>query len=93
MAYDHRPLFEKADYNARRDPLDRIFGYLDFRAMIADGPLEAITCFAGTTVQEVFATSDAIWAACDATIGKHVVRLAADRCDRAFEKLFSNFFQ
>jgi TetR/AcrR family transcriptional repressor of nem operon len=72
------PLFAKADYHRHADPLDRIFGYIDFRAAIAKGPLEAFTCFAGTTVQEVFATSDAMRAACGHAIFTHAERLADD---------------
>jgi TetR/AcrR family transcriptional regulator, transcriptional repressor for nem operon len=72
------PLFAQAPFTALADPLERIFGYLDFRAEIADGPLEAFTCFAGTMVQEVFATSDPIRAACGASIAGHAERLAAD---------------
>lgn len=72
------PLFAGADYHRHADPLDRIFGYLDFRAVLADGPLEAITCFAGTTLQETFATSDPIRAACGETIRAHAAELARD---------------
>ena len=72
------PLFAGAPYHRLADPLDRIHGYLDFRAAIAQGPLEAYTCFVGTTVQEVFATSDAIRAACGATISNHAATLAHD---------------
>ncbi|MFO1401623.1 MAG: TetR/AcrR family transcriptional regulator [Steroidobacteraceae bacterium] len=72
------PLFAAADYHRHRDPLDRIFGYLDFRAAIAQGPLEAVTCFAGTTVQEVFASSEPVRAACGTAIRAHAERLAED---------------
>ena len=72
------PLFAKADYHRHVDPLDRIFGYIEFRAAIAEGPLEAFTCFAGTTVQEVFASSDAMRTACGEAIFGHAVRLAED---------------
>ncbi len=72
------PLFAKADYHQHVDPLDRIFGYIDFRAAIAKGPLEAFTCFAGTTVQEVFATSDPMRVACGASIEAHADKLAED---------------
>lgn len=72
------PLFEGADYHGHGDPLDRILGYLDFRAAIAQGPLEAITCFAGTTVQETFAMSEAIRSACGECITGHAARLAED---------------
>ena len=72
------PLFENAAYHRHSDPLDRILGYLDFRAAIAQGPLEAFTCFAGTTVQETFAASEAIRAACGQCITDHAARLVAD---------------
>jgi TetR/AcrR family transcriptional repressor of nem operon len=72
------PLFGKADYHQHLDPFDRIFGYIDFRAAIAKGPLEAFTCFAGTTVQEVFATSDPMRVACGASIEGHADKLAED---------------
>lgn len=70
------PLFASAAYHKRRDPLDRLFGYLDFRATLASGPLEAFTCFAGTTVQEVFATSEPMRAACGASITDHAATIA-----------------
>jgi TetR/AcrR family transcriptional repressor of nem operon len=72
------PLFAKAAYHRHADPLDRIFGYINFRATIAKGPLEAFTCFAGTTLQEVFASSDAMRAACGEAIFGHAARLAED---------------
>lgn len=72
------PLFEGASYHRHRDPLDRILGYLDFRAAIVQGPLEAFTCFAGTTVQETFAVSEAIRSACGECITDHAARLEAD---------------
>lgn len=72
------PFFALAAYHGHADPLDRIFGYLDFRAAIADGPLERFTCFAGTTVQETFATSDAVRSACGASIFDHAEHLAED---------------
>lgn len=72
------PLFAGAPYHRHEDPLERIFGYLDFREEIAEGPLEAITCFAGTTVQEVFAISEGIRAACGTAITHHAESLAGD---------------
>jgi TetR/AcrR family transcriptional repressor of nem operon len=72
------PLFANADYHRHGDPLDRILGYLDFRAAIAQGPLEAFTCFAGTTVQEAFAASEPIRSACGASITDHAANLEAD---------------
>ena len=72
------PLFATAAYHQHADPLDRIFGYIDFRAAIAEGPLEAFTCFAGTTLQEVFATSDPMRVACGASIEGHADKLTED---------------
>ena len=69
------PLFANASYHKRRDPLQRLYGYLDFRASLTEGPLESFTCFAGTTVQEVFATSEPIRAACGATITDHAATI------------------
>jgi TetR/AcrR family transcriptional repressor of nem operon len=72
------PLFAGAPYHRHADPLDRLLGYLDFRRAIAQGPLEAYTCFAGTTVQEMFAESEPIRAACGASITGHASSLVAD---------------
>jgi TetR/AcrR family transcriptional regulator, transcriptional repressor for nem operon len=74
-------LFAAAAYHQHADPLQRIMAYLDFRAALAEGPLESITCFAGTLVQEVFATCDPIRAACGASIIDHANRLAQDFCE------------
>lgn len=71
-------LFANADYHRHADPMDRLLGYLDFRAALAGGPLEAITCFAGTTVQETFASSEAIRAACGESITAHAAGLERD---------------
>jgi len=71
-------LFANAKYHDIEDPLDRIFGYIDFRASLSNGPLEAFTCFVGTTVQESFATSEPIREACGASMFQHAERLATD---------------
>lgn len=72
------PLFAQAPYHRLADPLDRILAYLDFRAALVQGPPEAFTCFAGTTVQEAFAASEAIRAACGASITGHAAELVDD---------------
>jgi TetR/AcrR family transcriptional regulator, transcriptional repressor for nem operon len=72
------PLFAIAECHRHVDSLDRIFGYIDFRAAIAKGPLEEFTCFGGSTVQEVFASSEAMRAACGVAIFGHAERLAKD---------------
>ena len=71
-------LFDAAPYHGHADPLDRMLGYIDFRAGLLNGPVEAFTCLAGTMVQEVFATSPAIRDACDASISDHAGKLEAD---------------
>lgn len=70
--------FATAEYHQHADPLERILGYLDLRAAMASGPLEAFTCFAGTTVQEAFATSERVRAACGSSIVGHAGGLVAD---------------
>ena len=74
-------LFAAARYHAREDPLDRILGYLDFRAALLAGPVEAFTCLVGTMVQEVYDTSPLIRNACRASIVGHAETLEADIAD------------
>ncbi len=71
-------LFAEADYHRHADPLDRVFGYVDFRADLIEGPVKGFTCLAGTMVQEVYDTSPAIRAACEASIWGHAATLEAD---------------
>ena len=71
-------LFANAPYHRLADPLDRVMGYIDFRADLLDGPVEAFTCLVGTMVQEAFAASPAIRAACEASIFGHARTLEAD---------------
>ncbi|MEH6755958.1 MAG: TetR/AcrR family transcriptional regulator [Parasphingorhabdus sp.] len=78
-------LFMKADYNRHDDPLDRYFGYLDFREEIATGAVEEFTCYAGTSLQECYGSSDAIRGAAYDSIAGHSARLAAD-LDQAIAK-------
>ncbi|MGQ0564821.1 MAG: TetR/AcrR family transcriptional regulator [Gemmobacter sp.] len=56
-------MFAAHDYNAKTDPLDRVFAYLDLRRAILDMPIPDFACVAGTAVQETFATFPAIRAA------------------------------
>jgi TetR/AcrR family transcriptional repressor of nem operon len=51
-------MFAAHPYNALPDPLDRVFGYLDLRRQILRQPIPEFSCVAGTTVQEVFETSE-----------------------------------
>ena len=71
-------LFAAAPYHGLADPLDRVLGYIDFRAWLLKGEVEGFTCLVGTMVQEAFATSPAIRDACDASISGHAAKLEAD---------------
>ena len=71
-------LFGTAPYREAADPLDRLLGYIDFRAAIMDGPIPAFTCLLGTMVQEAYDTHPAIRRACDTYIGAHAAGVAQD---------------
>lgn len=71
-------LFENATYHGLPDPLERVLSYLDLRESLLEGPLETFTCYAGTTVQECFATSEPIRTACADSITGHAATLEAD---------------
>ncbi len=71
-------LFAGAPYHAPDDPLDRVLAYIDFRSLLLDGDPAEFTCLAGTMVQEAFGSSDAIRAACEASIFGHAATLEAD---------------
>jgi len=71
-------LFAAQAYRGLDDPLDRLLGYVDFRAAIIDGPIPQFTCLLGTMVQEAYATHPAIREACDTYIGVHAAEVAKD---------------
>src|SRR5262249_14879405 len=61
-------LFASAPYHAHGDPLDRVLGYLEFRKAMLAQELREITCYAGTLIQEVYASHPDLTRACEATI-------------------------
>jgi len=71
-------LFAGAPYHDHADPLDRVFGYLDFRKGLLKGAVPEFTCLVGTMVQEVYETGPEIRDACDASISGHAATLEAD---------------
>jgi TetR/AcrR family transcriptional repressor of nem operon len=71
-------LFAAAPYHHHPDPLDRILGYLDYRAELIRGSLAEFTCLVGTMAQEIYLTHPAIRDACYASISGHAVELEAD---------------
>jgi TetR/AcrR family transcriptional repressor of nem operon len=72
-------VFASAPYHAHGDPLDRVLGYLEFRkAMLATTDVREITCFAGTMIQEVYATHPDLARASEATITGHAADIEED---------------
>ncbi|HTV66715.1 MAG TPA: TetR/AcrR family transcriptional regulator [Bryocella sp.] len=71
-------LFANAPYHGPSDPLDRVLAYIDFRKALLAGELRDFTCFPGTVVQEMYATSPPIRAACESSICGHAKTLEAD---------------
>src|ERR1017187_2196174 len=48
--------FASAPYHHAQDPVDRLLGYLDFRAAILTGELPDYTCLLRTLAQETYST-------------------------------------
>ena len=71
-------LFAAAPYHDAQDPLERLLGYVDFRAAILGGELPEYTCLLGTLVQETYATHPDIRAACDRGMSAHIAALMRD---------------
>lgn len=61
-------MFAAHPYNAAPDPFDRLMAYLDLRRALLSFPLPEFTCVAGTTVQEIYATSDPMRAAAQVSL-------------------------
>ena len=71
-------LFASAPYHDHADPLDRVLGYVEFRRGLLCGAVPDFTCLVGTLTQEVYMSSAAIRAACEASIFGHAATLEAD---------------
>ena len=69
-------LFE-ADWSRLAGPTERVLGYVALRREIIGGGFEDFTCLLGTLVQETYASSPAIRAACEAGILGHA-RIAGE---------------
>jgi TetR/AcrR family transcriptional repressor of nem operon len=70
--------FAGAPYHDASNPLDRLLGYVDFRAAILSGELADYTCLLGTLVQETYATHPEIRAACELALSAHIAELTRD---------------
>ncbi|HZH04001.1 MAG TPA: helix-turn-helix domain-containing protein [Myxococcaceae bacterium] len=71
-------VFESAPYRQAPDALDRVLGYVDFRASLMRGALPDFTCLLGMMVQETYHTHPDIRRACDRHISDHAQKLAVD---------------
>lgn len=63
--------FESAPYQKLADPLERVFGYIEFRKEILRGTTPEYTCLVGTMVQEAFESNPEIRKACKESIFGH----------------------
>ncbi len=70
--------FKSAPYHLKKDPLERVLGYVRFRKKILRGDLPEFTCLVGTMAQEVYAKHPEINNACFASIFQHAETLAKD---------------
>ncbi|WP_224244057.1 TetR/AcrR family transcriptional regulator [Hyalangium gracile] len=70
--------FAAAPYRQAEDPLDRVLGYVDFRASLMKGELPDFTCLLGMMVQETYETHPEIRQACDRHISAHARTVASD---------------
>ena len=70
--------FAGAAYHEAPNPLERLLGYLDFRAAILTGDLADYTCLLGTLVQETYATHPEIRVACEQALSAHIAELTRD---------------
>lgn len=75
-------LFDHADYRLDEDPVKRVMGYVAHRAALIEGMPTDFCCYAGTLVQEVHVSSEAMRVAAEAAIYGHADSLAAD-CEAA----------
>ncbi|QCI63032.1 TetR/AcrR family transcriptional regulator [Phreatobacter stygius] len=69
-------LFAAAEFAAAPDPLERLLGYLALRKALMTGELADWTCFAGTVVQETYATHPDLRDACARGMTDHSAVLA-----------------
>ncbi len=71
-------LFAQAPYHSHADPVDRVFGYIDFRKSLLSGGIPEFTCLVGTMLQETYDSNPAIRDACARSITGHAATLEAD---------------
>jgi TetR/AcrR family transcriptional repressor of nem operon len=73
-----RAACEEAPYRRLEDPLDRVFGHIDFLSELARCPSASKGCLLGTFVQELAQTHPNIRATCAACFEESVADLGRD---------------
>src|SRR5262245_21375857 len=77
-----RSCLNQPNLDSIADPLDRLFAYLDLRKSMMRCALSEWTCFAGTMIQEVYATHPSLRDACQESIWENA-RLLAEMIEAA----------
>jgi len=73
-----RELHETAPYRHKKDPLDRVFGYVDFLAGLSSRPETAKGCLMGMFAQELSATHPKIRSVCASCFENSAAMLTKD---------------
>src|SRR5262245_11155289 len=73
-----REMFASAPFRQKKDPLDRVFGYVDFLTEMSRSPEAAKGCLLGTFVQELSDTHPTIRSVCAACFEEQAESLKHD---------------
>jgi TetR/AcrR family transcriptional repressor of nem operon len=71
-------MFQSAPFRQKTDPLDRVFGFVDFLIEMSHTPMAAKGCLLGTFVQELAHTHPKIRSVCAACFEKSADSLTRD---------------
>jgi TetR/AcrR family transcriptional repressor of nem operon len=71
-------MFDSAPFRQKKDPLDRVFGYLDFLAEMSRTPQAVRGCLLGTFVQELSETHPSIRSVCADCFNSQANKLKQD---------------
>ena len=71
-------MFANAPFQSEADPRERVLGYLRFHRSKIAGEFAEFSCLHGTVVQEVYATSEPLRAACGNGISNHIQRVVGE---------------
>ena len=69
--------FAGAPYQALKDPRQRVFAYVDFRAALINGDIPRFTCPLGVLMQETYDSHPDLREACRNAIARHVSTVEA----------------